>query len=177
MENQDPATTLRYPVTPAPAVLANDALMTNDARILYCHCAYAQVVPADVKDEVLRRLAESGVAFDAVADLCELSATRDPALAQFVAGVGQDGAELRLAACYPRALRWLFNAANVPWPEAGLDVANMRTESAEQVVQVLLNGRPAGQPAPTEDEPAEGEPTAVEPVRAEAARAEPAPAA
>lgn len=131
--------------------------MSNPARILYCHCAYAQVVPADVKDEVLRRLAESGVAFDAVADLCELSAKRDPALARFVEGVGADGAELRLAACYPRALRWLFNAASVPWPEGSIAVANMRTESAEQVVQVLLNGRPAGQPAPADDEPAGGE--------------------
>ncbi len=149
-------------------VLANNAPMPNDARILYCHCAYAQVVPADVKDEVLRRLAESGVAFDAVADLCELSAKRDPALAQFVQGIGQDGAQLRLAACYPRALRWLFNAAGVPWPEAGLDVANMRTESAEQVVQVLLNGRPAGAPPQPEDEVPAGEPaTASGPAKVE----------
>jgi hypothetical protein len=145
--------------------------MPTAVRILYCHCAYAQVVPADVKDEVLRRLAESGVAFDAVADLCELSAKRDPALKQLVAGVGQGtaegggrgdgpaasdgpsgGVELRLAACYPRAVRWLFNAAGVDWPAAGADVANMRTESAEQVVQVLLHGRPAGVPKPPEDE-------------------------
>ena len=53
--------------------------------ILYCHCQYAQVVPKDVKDAVLRRLCESGVAFDAVADLCEMSARRDPALKQFAA--------------------------------------------------------------------------------------------
>ena len=29
-------------------------------RILYCHCAYAQVVPKEVKEEVLKRLCESG---------------------------------------------------------------------------------------------------------------------
>ena len=140
---------------------------TAAARILYCHCAYAQVVPADVKDEVLRRLAESGLAFDAVADLCELSARRDPSLAQLVAGVGPEGVELRLAACYPRAVRWLFKAAGVDWPAVGADVANMRTESAEQVVQVLLNGRPAGQPRPPEDEPESADaagPTAGQPV-------------
>jgi len=125
--------------------------MPDPARILYCHCAYAKVVPDDVKNEVLRRLAESGVAFDAVADLCELSAKRDPSLKQLVEGVAENGTQLRLAACYPRALKWLFNAAGVEWPTAGLDVANMRTETAEQVVQVLLNGRPAGQAA-AEDE-------------------------
>jgi hypothetical protein len=124
--------------------------MPDPARILYCHCAYAKVVPDDVKNEVLRRLAESGVAFDAVADLCELSAKRDPSLKQLVEGVSETGTQLRLAACYPRALKWLFNAANVDWPATGLDVANMRTETAEQVVQVLLNGRPAGTPAPAE---------------------------
>ena len=125
--------------------------MSEPARILYCHCAYAKVVPDDVKNEVLRRLAESGVAFDAVADLCELSAKRDPSLKQLVEGVSETGTQLRLAACYPRALKWLFNAANVEWPASGLDVANMRTETAEQVVQVLLNGRPAGQPAVEEE--------------------------
>ena len=137
--------------------------MSKPARILYCHCTYAQVVPPEVKQEVLRRLAEAGVAFDAVADLCELSAKRDPALADLLAGVGGEvGGELKIAACYPRAVKWLFNAAGVPLPEQGVEVRNMRTESAEQVVQVLLLGRPVGQPKPPEDEPeSSGDQTAV----------------
>ena len=53
--------------------------------ILYCHCQYAQVVPKEVKAAVLQRLCESGVAFDAVADLCEMAARRDPALKQLAA--------------------------------------------------------------------------------------------
>jgi len=40
--------------------------MPNPLRILYCHCAYAQVVPPEVKAQVLAKLAESGVAFEAV---------------------------------------------------------------------------------------------------------------
>ena len=32
-------------------------------RLLYCRCAYAQVIPADVKDAVLAGLTESGEAF------------------------------------------------------------------------------------------------------------------
>ncbi len=76
--------------------------MAEPARILYCHCAYAQVVPPDTKREVLRRLAESGAAFDAVADLCEMSAKRDPALARLAGGE----APLKIAACYPRAVKW-----------------------------------------------------------------------
>jgi hypothetical protein len=128
--------------------------MSMPARILYCHCTYAQVVPADVKQAVLQQLAESGVAFDAVADLCELSAKRDPALNDLVAGVGGEGGELRIAACYPRAVRWLFNAAGVSLPEPGVEVLNMRTDSAEQVVQALVNGRPVNG-TPVEELPAE----------------------
>ena len=51
-----------------------ERVITDSPRILYCHCHYAQVVPTEVKETVLRQLAESGVAFDAVADLCEMSA-------------------------------------------------------------------------------------------------------
>lgn len=110
-------------------------------RILYCHCAYAQVVPADVKREVLRRLAESGVGFDAVADLCEMSARRDEGLKALAA----EG-NVKIAACFPRAVRGLFIAADAPLPPAGVEICNMRTDSAEQVVTALLTI--GGQPAP-----------------------------
>ena len=33
-------------------------------RVVYCNCTYAKVVPKEVKDEVLRRLIDSGIPFD-----------------------------------------------------------------------------------------------------------------
>ena len=78
-------------------------------RILYCHCAHAQVVPDEVKRAVLRQLSDAGVAFEAVADLCEMSARRDPSL-QRLAAAGP----VKIAACYPRAVKWLFAAAQAP---------------------------------------------------------------
>ena len=101
-------------------------------RILYCHCAYADVVPADVKREVLDHLAASGRAFDAVPDLCELSARHDPSLKELGNG------RLKIAACYPRAVRWLFAAAEAPLAQEGVEILNMRTESAESVVARLV---------------------------------------
>ena len=41
-------------------------MSTTPLRILYCHCAFARVVPADVKSGVLARLAESSIEFEAV---------------------------------------------------------------------------------------------------------------
>lgn len=111
--------------------------MAEVGRVLYCHCAYAQVVPKAVKEEVLRELAAADVAFDAVADLCELSARNDPSLQQLA-----DGGALRIAACYPRSVRWLFSAAGAPLPAEGVEILNMRVDSAHDVVQRLL-GAPA----------------------------------
>ena len=108
--------------------------MSDATRILYCHCAYSQVVPAEVKREVLRRLADSGVAFEAVADLCEMSARRDPGLKALAAN-----GSLKVAACFPRAVRGLLIAADAPLSESGVEICNMRTDSAEKVVEAILN--------------------------------------
>ena len=96
--------------------------------ILYCHCQYAQVVPKEVKEAVLRRLCESGVAFDAVADLCEMSARRDPALQQLAAS----GA-VKIAACFPRAVKGLFHQCNADLAPDSTEVLNMRTLTADEI--------------------------------------------
>jgi hypothetical protein len=106
--------------------------MSTQRRIVYCHCAYAKVVPEEVKQEVLRDLTASGVSFDAVADLCEMAARRDPWLEQ-VAG----GGPVRIAACYPRAVTWLFASAGAPLPDQGIQILNMRTESAAAIASAL----------------------------------------
>jgi hypothetical protein len=103
-------------------------------RLLYCNCTYAQVVPREVKTAVLRKLCESGVAFDAVADLCEMSARRDPSLSALA-----EGGAVKIAACYPRAVKWLFAAAKAPLPQDGAEILNMRVQSAEEVSTALLS--------------------------------------
>jgi hypothetical protein len=101
--------------------------------ILYCHCQYAQVIPKDVKETVLRRLCESGVAFDAVADLCEMAARRDPGLAR-IASAGP----VKIAACFPRAVKGLFHQCGADLPPESAEVINMRTQSAEEAIAALL---------------------------------------
>ena len=122
-------------------------------RILYCNCTYAQVVPKEVKEAVLKSLCESGVAFDAVAELCEMSARQDPALKRLT-----DGGAIKIAACYPRAVKWLFSAAGAPLPIEGTEILNMRIQKAEEVLTSLLDPNlkpnlPSGkatQPTPAE---------------------------
>jgi hypothetical protein len=123
-------------------------------RVLYCHCAFAQVVPKDVKTRVLEDLTASSCSFDAVPDLCEMSARRDPALAQIAAG----GATI--VACYPRAVKWLFSAAATPLPDDAR-ILNMREQTAEVVISEL-NLRQGSEQALNEGRRADSEPRAAQ---------------
>jgi hypothetical protein len=106
----------------------------DGVRILYCRCAYAQVVPAAVKDAVLDGLAAADRGFEMVPDLCEMAARRDPHLAELARGTGT----LRIAACWPRAVQGLFTLADAPLPTQGVEILNMRTDSAETVLAGVL---------------------------------------
>src|SRR5437867_8241374 len=108
--------------------------MTTTPRILYCNCTYAQVVPREVKQTVLKKLCESGLAFDAVADLCEMSARQDAALRRFA-----EGGAVKIAACYPRAVKWLFHAAQSDLPLQAAEVLNMRVQSTDDICAALFN--------------------------------------
>jgi hypothetical protein len=123
-------------------------------RILYCHCQYAQVVPREVKDAVLRRLCESGRPFDAVPDLCEMAARRDPLLKDLAA----DGA-IKIAACFPRAVKGLFHQSGADLSHDRTEVLNMRTQSAEEIANGVLSPElhpnlPAGKGTAPEPSPA-----------------------
>lgn len=101
--------------------------------LLYCNCTYAQIIDPAVKAAVLRQLSDSGRSFEAVADLCEMSARQDPALKRLASGPG-----VKIAACYPRAVKWLFASGGAPLDAAHTEVLNMRELAAAQVAERLL---------------------------------------
>ena len=119
----------------------------SGSRILYCHCAYAKVVPPEVKAAVLTGLSEANVEFDAVPDLCEMAAHGDARLREIA-----DGGPLIIAACYPRAVKWLFAAAGAQLPETAVRIWNMRAEPADVILAGLLDRAaadgPIAEPAP-----------------------------
>ena len=102
-------------------------------QILYCHCAFAQVISQGVKQKVLEQLTAAGVDFEAVPDLCEMAARRDPLLKDIA-----NQPNLRIAACYPRAVKGLFTAAGCPLPENGPEIINMRVLNGEEAASALL---------------------------------------
>jgi hypothetical protein len=122
-------------------------------KILYCHCTHAQVVPKEVREAVLKKLCESGTSFEAVADLCEMSARQDPALKRLAAG-----GSVKIAACYPRAVKWLFHTAGAPLAVEETEVLNMRVQPAEEVIAALSKPElKPNLPAGKETKPSEAE--------------------
>jgi Pyruvate/2-oxoacid:ferredoxin oxidoreductase delta subunit len=87
------------------------------------------VVPAQLRRTVLEQLGAADVVFHAVPDLCAMSARKDPILKEVaVAGV------VKIIACFPRAVRWLFHAAGAALPTEGVQLHNMRKQSAEAII-------------------------------------------
>ena len=108
--------------------------MKQAPTILYCHCAHADIIGAETRQRVLEALAQSGAAYEAVADLCELAARRDPLLKKLA-----EGGPVHISACWPRTIRWLFAYAGATLP-AGAVIHNMRKEAAEAILAHLAKG-------------------------------------
>ncbi len=104
-----------------------------EPSLLYCNCTFANVIEPDVKAAVLRKLCDSGRTFEAVADLCEMSARRDPGLQKLT----QNG-PVKIAACFPRAVKGLFVSAGMPLNGAETEVLNMRDRTADEIVERLF---------------------------------------
>jgi hypothetical protein len=82
----------------------------------------------------LNGLSEAGIEFDAVPDLCEMAARGDVRLRELATA-----SPLAIAACYPRAVRWLFAAAGADLADKNVQVWNMRVEPAEAIVNGVLD--------------------------------------
>ena len=104
-------------------------------RIVFCNCGHADIVPTEVKETVLHWLGSARVDIEVVSDLCELAARRDPRLKKW-----SRDKELRVIACYPRAVEWLFHAGGASVTDGQLKVFNMRTMGAGRILESVLSG-------------------------------------
>jgi Pyruvate/2-oxoacid:ferredoxin oxidoreductase delta subunit len=125
--------------------------MSQPERILYCHCARAKVLPAEATAAALDQLCALGLSFEAVPDLCDLAARQDPRLRQTI-----PGGSLRIAACHPRAVKWLVAAANTPAPRPGVEAIDLRSLPPDRIRAALV----ASHPTPIDPLPGEAEPEA-----------------
>ncbi|MBF0198350.1 MAG: hypothetical protein HQL32_11595 [Planctomycetes bacterium] len=109
--------------------------MSSQEKIVYCHCAYANIINEETKRELLAGLAEKGISFEMIPDLCEAAAKKDPSLKKSLAN-----GPVCLFACYDRAVKWLSHMAELPNPGQNLRVLNMRENSADILLAQLEKG-------------------------------------
>lgn len=101
-------------------------------RVVFCQCAYSDVIDDAVRRPVLAALERADVELAAVPDLCALASRCDPRLAEWAADP-----ETRIIACYPRTVAWLFHWAGTPLADAEARVLNMRTMDAGAILAEL----------------------------------------
>jgi NAD-dependent dihydropyrimidine dehydrogenase PreA subunit len=108
--------------------------MSQRNSILYCNCGHYELVPELVKARIVDALAQADVQFEAVQDLCGLAARKDPQMKRWAEIDG-----LRIIACFPRTIKWLFIAGGAPLGE-DVEVVNLRSENVEKIVALLKSG-------------------------------------
>jgi Pyruvate/2-oxoacid:ferredoxin oxidoreductase delta subunit len=106
----------------------------SQPAVIFCQCKYAQVLPEEVKQAALKALNDSGQSYELVDDLCELSARRDSVMSR-IASSGP----VKIAACFPRAVKWLFHAAGTPLKDESTEVVNLRTLAASDAQTAVSN--------------------------------------
>ena len=101
--------------------------------MVFCSCAHYETIPQAVKERVFGSLRDAGIAVEAVADLCGMAADRHPRLRHWA-----QADPLSIVACFPRAVRWLFEAAGTPLNLERTRLFNMRTQSPEEIARELM---------------------------------------
>jgi len=102
--------------------------------ILFCNCGHSDIIDHAVKAEILNKLATTKLDFEAVQDLCELAAKKDPKLKRWA-----QADSLTIVACYQRTVKWLFNSAGAALETEKTKFLNMRTNTAEQILSSLFD--------------------------------------
>ncbi len=100
-------------------------------KILYCDCAYYDIIDGSKKQSVRSALASSGLDVVNIPDLCG-AAAKDRNMLKSIAASG----ELAVIACHPRAVKALFDYAGAD-RKTKLNVFNMRTSSTEEILKKL----------------------------------------
>jgi len=107
-----------------------DLFVKSAGLVLFCSCEGRNFVPADVNEAVISGLHANGIKISSVPDLCGIAATRMGELKNML-----DKADrILIIACYPRAIKWLFNLSGIQWNPATMNVLNMRKENSDTIL-------------------------------------------
>lgn len=111
--------------------------------LLLCECEQARVLSPVNVQALHAAAAAAGLPVRRVGDLCRLAAGRDARLQEVAAAP-----RVVVAACFPRAVRWLFHAAGYPLAEERVSFVDLRGGAPEAIagaVAAAAASAPAGE--------------------------------
>ena len=100
-------------------------------HLLLCKCSETGLVDRTKLSAVTQALRESGIRLTEVDDLCALAANEP----EKVAALAAEGPSV--VACFPRTIRALFDWVGADGAATGVEVHNLRSESAAAVLAAL----------------------------------------
>ena len=104
----------------------------KDIVTIYCNCSYYNFISEKTRKSIFKALTACDFKFEAVSDLCLLAAKRDPIFKKW-----EKSEKIRIIACFPRAIRWLFHYGDFQLPPNNVEYFNMRTETPENIIAGL----------------------------------------
>ena len=119
--------------------------------LLLCRCRQAQLLPPRAVEQVRAAVLAAGIELIEADDLCELSERRDDVLARLASH-----ARSSVIACFPRAVRCLFQFAASPLT-GDVRLFNLRARPAGEIIRELgLEGQATHLPGPARHVPSQG---------------------
>lgn len=109
--------------------------------LLYCDCANTQLIDPELKQKIKSYLGDFQDEPFLTSDLCGMIGNRDEKLTEIV-----EADNLKIIACYPRAIKWLFNQAGLQLPDE-TEFLNMKEASSEGV-DLFFNNASVGNNKP-----------------------------
>ncbi len=104
----------------------------SKGTVIFCRCSHADFVSDAQRAQLQDALADRGIEVAVVDDLCERAAARDPAIMALA-----ERQELAIAACHPRAVKWLLAWADARLDGSGMSVLNLRDGISDSIIASL----------------------------------------
>ncbi|MBP8258081.1 MAG: hypothetical protein KA118_00285 [Verrucomicrobia bacterium] len=101
-------------------------------NVIICECAHGARIAREKLRTLRASLKGAGIACAAVPDLCGMAARKDPLLARLASDPSA-----RICACYPRAIRALFEFAGAPLAAPDVQPVDLREAPIEAVLAGL----------------------------------------
>ncbi len=111
--------------------------MKYSTQIIYCHCAYYDIIPVEQKQQALDFLTKNKLAAQTILDLCQITAQHPEQLNHL-----KTSDQIIIFACHPRAVRALLNFAGLDLAHKTVKIINLRQPLAPQLNNLDPNTLP-----------------------------------